>query len=179
MPPGQDTTEKERQRRRSKAMPRGPNRYRWAKKPSILADLQALCAEPARDWVPPRRRSAKALEQQRRAIEAQRKRYVIGPKPKIGDRLKDRMLRVMRPGEWYAMRDIARAATGKRGRHCAPYSFPVIRMFRDGMLERVPNPQWDPVPRSPQHCARHGREPKWLYRMTLSGEALRSVVILR
>ena len=28
-------------------MPRGPNGYRWAKKPSILADLQALCGTGA------------------------------------------------------------------------------------------------------------------------------------
>jgi hypothetical protein len=89
--------------------------------------------------------------------------------PKRGWSIADRMVRIMEPGEWYGVGDLARALDEPRSSRAKMRQVLLAR----GWVTRSRNParheQLDPW----QIMAGREQEPDWLYRLTEAGEAYR------
>jgi len=92
--------------------------------------------------------------------------------PPFGNRIIDRIALVMEPGKWYGRDDLRRAVgRSQDGR------WKVREMFVAGLLARAQNPAWRGTV-NPWEAMAGLAEPKWLYRLTPMGEALRAAVSL-
>lgn len=91
----------------------------------------------------------------------------------IGERVTDRLLAVMRPGEWYGQRDIVRAAGYPRG-----YNSKVLQVLLPAsLIERKRNPAYRGHAKQ-REVFTGLAEPVWLYRLTRRGELERASVLL-
>lgn len=110
-----------------------------------------------------RMRQAKREKQrarQRAATErwwAQRGKAKVTP---LGERWQDRCVRAMRPGEWYADRDLQILM------HAGEDQPVQLVARKEGLIERRRNPDW-----KGQNRYGEMQQPKWLYRLTEKGEA--------
>lgn len=97
------------------------------------------------------------------AWHAKRAAAIKAKRGALGDRWPDRCVRVMAPGKWYADRDLQNL-TGCGEDH------PVqVVALRDRLIERRRNPEWRP------QKGLELQQPKWLYRLTATGEARRAL----
>lgn len=116
-----------------------------------------------------RERKRRAALERRLAARKEVTRRKQHPRPL---RNREAIALAMRPGEWWARPDILAALPG------TPYGAIKVttgRMEAAGLLERTSNPEWRP------YAYRKGqpidqmleRPPRWLYRLTAEGVALR------
>lgn len=115
----------------------------------------------------------KAKKQQaatERALAAARIRNLRRAAP--GQGIADRMLRAMRPGQWYGQGDLMRlAGTDRSGRS------KVAVLVKRAWIEKAKNPAWQGRQVSPQEIAAGVEpEPQHLYRLTVTGEAAREAL---
>lgn len=152
-------------------------RNRWDPNPNtMLEDLTKIAAKTYRPTDPMTVATQRALaEGLRRKATARNKRCRDNPVPTlsrrnypVGQRLADRVMRLMEPGQWYGLKAVARAAgvTVSEG-GSVKQSFD-----RNAWATRVANPKWDAAavlagnPDAPVVC-----EPQFLYRLTDAGIA--------
>jgi hypothetical protein len=90
----------------------------------------------------------------------------------LGSRLVDRFAMAMVPGEWWGCDDVARAAGASRSARSKMTQV----MLPTALVERARNPEWVPLAMCVR--ARVAQPPKWLYRLTVKGEALRALCLL-
>lgn len=141
---------------------------------SLFANLQALAYEQKRRGVPravtAKIEATKKANRKRRQAEAtklwheKRAAEIKAKRGKFGDRWEDRCVRVMRPGEWYADRDLQTLMGASEDQ-------PVqVAPMRAKLIERRRNPEW-------RGQNRYGemQQPKWLYRLTPAGELRRQL----
>jgi hypothetical protein len=92
---------------------------------------------------------------------------------KGGWSIADRMIRIMEPGKWYGVGDVARALDEPRSSRAKMRQVLLAR----GLVTRTKNPakreQLDPW----QIMAGREQEPDWLYRLSGSGEAYRAKLL--
>jgi hypothetical protein len=92
---------------------------------------------------------------------------------KGGWSIADRMVRIMEPGEWYGVGDLARALGEPRSSRAKMRQVLLAR----GLVSRTRNPakreQLDPW----QIMSGQEQEPDWLYRLSGSGEAYRAKLL--
>lgn len=96
-------------------------------------------------------------ERRQRTLE-KRKRMVLG------ERWRDRCVRVMQPGQWYADRDLQNLMGAQEDQ---PVQWSAQE---EGLIERRRNPDW-----KGQNRYGEMQQPKWLYRLTAAGEARREL----
>ena len=157
-------------------MPR--TKFRMPDGASLFAELEALAAQPRRRRVPrehvmkieaTKARNRKA--RQKAATDrwhAEKNARVLARRKPFGERWVDRCVKVMLPGEWYADRDLQIAMRAEEDQ-------PVqVEPLRQGMIERRRNPEWKGQNRHPREV----QAPKWLYRLTVRGEALRDLCLM-
>lgn len=163
----------------------------WRLRPEeIIPALLALTA----DRKGPRRLTAKEAERRRKRQRMLKRRRrakrvreraardtaaAYARKPRLwrlpfGARAHDRMLRRMVPGEWYGQRDIVRLAGCGR-----EWSSKVHQVLRpQGLVERARNPAWRGPLNPLRIMAGEMPEPKYVYRLTAKGEAMRELLVL-
>lgn len=149
----------------------------------VFAALRALAKKPRRQpWSEAKRRAAVAQLQaghvakrkrlQREAWERRRRvrrgRRVM---PRYGERLQDRILTVMQPGQWHATADLMAASGAPR--HARAKLFQVIRPA--GYVESAKDPEW--VPRPGGYKQAPGFH-ALLWRLTRRGELEREALLL-
>lgn len=152
-----------------------PPRKNFMPDPASMFDqLQALVAEKKRRGVPradTARREATRKQNLKAKQEAAAERWHEARKAKrkpptpYGERVADRVVRAMEPGEWYADRDLQNALG-------VPEDYPVqLEALRLGLIHKRPNPEWRGQNRYGEMQA-----PKYLFQLTPLGEALRASV---
>lgn len=98
------------------------------------------------------------------AATRERNRRRAGPDGSIPER----MLKAMKPGEWYGMGDLMRLAGADRSGRGKVHQV----MLKRGWVEKALNPAWSEVRLSPYEIMRGGEpQPQHLYRLTERGLA--------
>lgn len=112
-------------------------------------------------WEGRAKKKAAAVAKRNAEREVERKANVVrrNKQPPFGDRLRDKWARIMLPGHWYAMRDLATATGHGKGN--------VVGMWKYGLVERA---------RGPEAANRY--KPQWLYRLTKAGMELKEALEL-
>lgn len=141
----------------------------------MIATLLALAAERRRPVKVPRKEVARRCELRRRSMARKTRQAVDrsiarlkrpNTKRLFGERIVDRMVAAMEPGQWYGVPDLmvliggARSARGK------------VRqgLLRQGIVQRRRNAEYQ----APRYGAR--TQPKWLYRLTERGRLVRELL---
>jgi hypothetical protein len=153
---------------------------------SIFAAIQAMAIEQAigrgisnrhqaklqaavRKW----RRKRKAIAAEAAAARLAASRARRRRRRVYGQRMRDRMLAVMVPGEWYGRLDIVRRAGLPRNANGKVLQ----ELWVPGMVERTRNPAWRGAV-DPFTAMAGGAEPEFLYRLTAAGELERNALLL-
>ncbi len=113
-------------------------------------------------------RAAKQQVAIERSLAAARARNLCRALP--GQSIADRMLRAMRPGEWFGMGDIARMAGVERSARGKVHQI----LLRRGWVEKADNPAYRGRLDPRQIMAGAEPEPQHLYRLTESGLRVRA-----
>lgn len=127
---------------------------------------------PAYDVEAQKKSRAATLARQREArvarLDAKSRERAALKKPKVGEDIASRMLRVMEPGAWYGMGDVMRLAGAARHERGKLHQVLVKR----GWVEKVQNPAWSGSIPSPWEIEAGAEpHPQHLYRLTGDGLA--------
>ncbi|MBP1064854.1 hypothetical protein ABIE85_002611 [Bradyrhizobium diazoefficiens] len=140
--------------------------WRFTKKGDkrLLCDIEASVAGKRRA------KAAKQLAATERILAAARARYQWRALP--GQSIADRMLRVMRPGEWYGQGDIARMAGVSKSARSKVHQV----LLRRRWVEKARNPAFRGILDPWQIKAGAEPEPLHLFRLTELGERIKAAL---
>jgi hypothetical protein len=140
--------------------------WRFTKK----GDKRPLCDVEASVSARRRIKAARQLAATERILAAARARDLRRALP--GQSIADRMLSVMRPGEWYGMGDLARLASIHKSGRGKVHQV----LLRRGWVEKARNPAYRGILDPWQIKAGAEPEPLHLFRLTELGERIRAAL---
>jgi hypothetical protein len=114
------------------------------------------------------REKAKAAREAKALAEAIERQKARGARyhTRAPNRIVDKIMRLMEPGQWYGLKALARSAgmgSSEAGR--------VSQLFeKNAWAVRLPNPAWHAAWQGRVRLGATGVEPEWLYRLTEAGE---------